>query len=330
MGPAAFAAQYENNPVTESERILRIHPELNTYWIEGKDGAFATDPLNSQAKLVSHQLSGWDNDLEEPVPLPVQIVRPFGEAVAGMRRFITVDGTRTVSEDSDFSCIQVLAIENSHAYRDTLWSLDLWLDKKPIEEVVRRAYLMALKWQVPLVAVEAYPVQMEFANRVQHDLPAMYGAGQVPCRVLPVKFPTAYTKPDKIAGLHWRFKQYRVKLPLDRSCEMPYSELWHQINDFTMDLALIRNDDAIDTLAMVNAKGLYGHSAPNAPDTHLARGPIQMLRDGDYHYESGIGVMSGINAKDIPDDVLEEMFQRRWEEIQSDEYEPEPAWINYP
>lgn len=328
MGPSAFAAQYENNPVTEAERILRIHPELNTYWVEDKDDAFVNDPLNSQAKLVSYQLSGWDEGLKELVPLPVQIIRPFGEAVANTRRFITIDWAPTVSETSDFSCIHVMGIENSDKYRDTLWSLDLWLDKKPTEEVIRRAYLLAMKWQVPLVAVEAYPVQMEFAERLQHDLPAMYGKGQVPCRVLPIKFPSAYKKPDKIAGLHWRFKQYRMKLPLDRSQESPYSELWYQIENFTEDLALLRHDDAIDTLAMHLAIGKP--SAPAAPDTHLARGPIQMLRDGDFYYESGIGVMSGINARDIPDDVLEEMFQRKWEEVQSDEYEPEPVWINYP
>jgi len=221
-----------------------------------------------------------------------------------------------------------MGIENSEDYRDTLWSLDLWLDKKPTEEVIRRAYLMALKWQVPLVAVEAYPVQMEFAERLQHVLPTMYGEGQVPCRVLPVKFPSAYKKPDKIAGLHWRFKQYRMKLPLDRSQEMPYSELWYQIENFTEDLALLRHDDALDTLAMHLAIGKP--SAPAGPDTHQFRGPMQMLKDGDYHYESGIGVISGINAADIPNEVLEEMFQKRWEDIEADDYEPEPDWVNYP
>lgn len=330
MGPAAYAAQYENNPVTEAERILRIHPELNTYWVEDKDGAYESDPLNSQAKMVSHQLAGWENALDEPVPLPQPIVRPFGEAVAGMRRFITIDWASTVSETSDFSCIHVMGIENSGCYRDTLWSLDLWLDKKPTEEVIRRAYLMALKWQVPLVAVEAYPVQMEFAKRLPHDLPALYGQGEVPPRVLEVKFPTSYKKPDKIAGLHWRFKQYRVKLPLDRSRERPYSELWYQIENFTEDLALLRHDDAIDTLAMVNAKGLFGHSMPAGPDTHLTKDPIQMLKEGDYHYDSGIGVMSGINAADIPDSVLEEMFQRRYEDAMDESIEQEPEWINYP
>ena len=328
MGPAAYAAQYENNPVTEAERILRIHPELNTYWVENEDGAFDNDPLNSQATMVSHQLVGWENTLAEPTPLPHICTRPFGPAVSGMRRFITIDWAPTVSETSDYSCIHVMGIENSNDYRDTLWSLDLWLGKKSTEEVIRRAYLLALKWQVPLVAVEAYPVQMEFAERLQHDLPSMYGEGQVPCRVLPIKFPTSYKKPDKISGLHWRFKQYRIKLPLDRSSESPYRDLWYQIENFTEDLALLRHDDAIDTLAMHLAIGKP--STPTGPDVHLHRTPIQMLKDGDYHYESGIGVMSGINAADIPNDVLEEMFQRKHEEIQSDEHELEPEWINYP
>ncbi len=155
MGNAAYAAQYENNPVTESERILRIHPELNTYWIDDHDAALDIDPLNSQATLVSHQLSGWDNSLAEAAPVPKPCKRAFGPAVSDMRRFITIDWAPTVSEHADFSCIHVMGIENSGDYRDTLWSLDMWLNKKPTEEVIRRAYLMAIKWQVPIVAVEA-------------------------------------------------------------------------------------------------------------------------------------------------------------------------------
>ena len=329
MGPAAYAAQYENNPVTEEERILRIHEELNTYWVEDKDKAFEYDPLNSQARLVSHQLAGWDETLSEPAPIPHGIVRPFGEAVGNMRRFITIDWAPTVSETADFSCIHIMGMENSDKYRSTLWSLDMWLGKATQEEVIRRAYLMAIKWQVMLIAVEAYPIQLEFAERMQHDLPSMFGEGQVPPRVLPVKFPTKFSKSDKIAGLHWKFKQFRMKLPLDRSEKSPYRDLWYQIENFTMDLALLRHDDAIDTLAMSQAKGLYSHN-PTGPDVHLTKNPIQMLRDGEYYYDSGIGVMSGMNARDIPDDVLEEMFQRKWEEIQDEQYEPEPEWINYP
>jgi hypothetical protein len=327
MGAAAYAAQYENNPVTEAERILRIHPELNTYWLEDADQAAYTDPLNSGARVVSHQLAGWDDTLDEPSPLIRRIKRSWGEVVGSMRRFITIDWAPTVSETSDFSCIHVMGIENSKTYRDTLWSLDIWLGKKPAEEVVRRAYIMALKWGVPLVAVEAYPIQMEFAQRLRHDLPSMYGQGQIPCRVLEVSFPTKYSKPDKIGGLHWRFKQFRMKLPLDRSQDRGYSDLFYQIENFTEDMALLRFDDAIDTLSMSLAKGLFGSSVPAGPDTHLAKSPMQMLRDGEYEYDSGIAVMSGINAAEIPNDVLEEMFQRRYENAQEEEA---LDWCNYP
>jgi hypothetical protein len=326
MGDAAFSSQYLNNPVTEAERVLRIHPELNTYWLDNVDDLTYMDPLNSKAVMVSHQLSGWDKSLKgDPVAIPKSITRPFSEVVGKMRRFITIDHALTVSKASDFSCIHVMGIENSETYRDTLWSLDMWLGKADSEEIVRRAYLLALKWQVPLVAVEAYPVQMEFAERLQHDLPSMYGRGQVPCRVLPVKFPSHYKKQDKIAGLHWRFKQFRLKLPLDRSKERPYSELWYQIENFTYDLNLLTHDDAIDTLALHLAIGKS--TTPAGPDEHQFRSSVEMLRDGEYEYESGIGVMSGMNAADIPDDVLNEMFHRKWDNAETEET---LDWANYP
>jgi len=328
MGPAAFAAQYMNDPGTEAERVLQIHPELNTYWVEEEDDALGNDPLNSQAKMVSHQLAGWDSSLgdRDANPIPSVLVRPFGETVQHMRRFITIDWAKTISESSDFSCIHVMGTENSKDYRDTLWSLDLWLGKKPLEEVIRRAYLMALKWGVPLVAVEAYPVQMEFAERLQVDLPSMYGPGQVPCRVLPIKFPARFDKADKIAGLHWRFRQFRLKLPSHRRRLPGYRELWFQIENFTEDLALLRHDDAIDTLAMHLAIGKP--TSPTGPDEHIIRTPVMKLREGEYQDpDSGISTMSGINASDIPNDVLEEMFQSRWERLQEVE---QLDWHNYP
>lgn len=325
MGPAAYAAQYENNPVTEAERILRIHSEMNTYWLENEDDAAYSDPLNSGATVVSHQLAGWDDSTSETAPIPKRITRDWGNVVGSMRRFITIDWAKTVSESSDFSCIHVMGIENSDTYRDTLWSLDIWLGKALTEEVIRRAYIMAIKWSVPLIAVEAYPIQMEFAERLQHDLPAMYGRGEVPPRVLPVKFPTKYTKPEKIAGLDWRFRQFRMKLPLDRSQDQGYRELWYQIENFTEDLALLTHDDAIDTLAMHLAIGKS--RTPSGPDEHQFKNPVEMLRDGEYVHDSGIAVMSGLNAADIPNDVLEAMIDRRYE----DTLEAAPLnWANYP
>jgi hypothetical protein len=327
MGQAAFAAQYMNDPGTEAERVLQIHPELNTYWVEDEDDALVNDPLNSKALMVSHQLAGWDDSLKDrdAAPIPASIVRPFGETVQKMRRFIVVDWAKTISESSDFSCIHVMGIENSKDYRDTLWSLDLWLGKKPTEEVIRRAYLMALKWSVPLVAVEAYPVQMEFAERLKYDLPSMYGEGEVPCRVLHVKFPARYSKADKITGLHWRFRQFRLKLPSHLRRLPGYRELWYQIENFTEDLALLRHDDAIDTLATHLAIGKP--SAPSGPDEHIVRDAITKLRDGEYvDPDSGISTMSGINASEIPNDVLEDMFQKRWEHLQEVE---QLDWCNY-
>jgi hypothetical protein len=80
-------------------------------------------------------------------------------------------------------------------------------------------------------------------------------------------------------------------------------------------------------MAMSLAKGLFGSSIPAGPDTHQAKPPMEMLKDGEYEYDSGIPVMSGINAAAIPSDVLDEMFQRRYENSFEEE---NLEWTNYP
>ena len=310
MGVAAFNTQYMNEPATEHERVLRIHEQLNTYLVEDLDSHYQEDPPASQAVCVSCTLTGYQ-DGNQGLPTYAKVTRPFGQALGHMYRFITVDSASTVSSHSDRSCIHVMGIENSKDYRDTLWSLDLYSGHIRQHELVQRIFQMAVKWQVRVVGIEAYGPQVELFERIQVDLPNLFGfgAGIIP-PVIPIKFPPSMEKPDKIRGLEWRFNQYRVKLPWHRRNEPAYSRLFDQIENFTDDLALLATDDEIDTLSMQQAIGKpRKHGGPDvgpaAPDL------FEQLRAGRTHDQYGIPILAGIGINDIPPDVLDDVLHRQ-------------------
>lgn len=303
MGTAAFNTQYMNEPGTESDRVLKLHDKLNTYAVQSMDQALVTNPLASQATLVSHVLTGYEGGTSDGRPIPSLVSRPFGEVVSKMYRFITVDFAPTVSESSDYSCIHVMGIENSKAYKDTLWSLDLFLGKVRQRDLVQKVYQMAIQWKVRVVGVEAYGVQLELYERMRSDLPELFGFGSLPPAVIPIKFPPQIQKQDKIKGLEWRFSQFRVKLPWHRRTESGYGQLFKQIEDFTDDLALLQHDDAIDTLAM--------HQAIGKPPIHDAPDIVRkeddlyhLLEMGRQRDSAGIPILAGIDINRIPPDVL--------------------------
>lgn len=324
LGPSAYAAQCMNEPGSEAERMLNIHPELCTYWIEDSDGSEYHDPFRSEAVVVTHQLAGWNKSHENanPVPQPRRVIRKWRDVVGKMRRFITVDSARTTKPDADYSVVHVMGFENSEAHRDTLYSLDCWMGHKRPEEVVRIIYQMAIRWGVTLVGVEAYPVLSEFYERVRDNLPSLYGAGDSVPRILPIKFPPHVEKADKIMGLEWRFNQFRIKLPLDRMDsglpgDAAFRRLRYEVENATEDLALLDHDDVIDTLAMSQRIGKphQALAADIAPETD----PIKLMRVGTYTHEAtGLPVFSSMNAKDIPPDVLRDMLDRRYDQALED------------
>jgi hypothetical protein len=316
IGPTAYAAQYMNNPGTAADRMLTIHPELCTYSLDNEDGAALTDPFNSEALIATHQLRGWckEDPKSEPIPIPQKIVRKWSDVVSGMRRFITVDPAFTTSPDSDYSVVHVMGFENSEEHRDTLYSLDIWWGRVRSEELVRIIYQLAVRWQCTLVGVEAYPVRSEFFERVRDNLPGLYGAGAFIPRIMPIKFPSKVEKAEKIMGLEWRFTQFRVKLPIDRHRRNKgYERLFYEIENATEDLALLDHDDCVDSLAMHLAIGKPHKAA--GPDIALPKDPVKLLRQGIYTHEAtGLSVLSGLNASEIPDEVLSRMLHRKYDE----------------
>lgn len=307
LGPAAFSAQCLNKPSTEDEALLKMHPQLTTYHLDNRDQASVARPLHSNCNIITHQVVGFEDPPPEtegvvapPVPKIRKLSRSFADVASRMYRFITVDYAPTINELSDFSAVHVLGLESSDEHPNTLYSLDAWLGKAQRSEVVKIIGEMAVKWQVYVIGIEAYPLQMEAFERFHLDikplLEAACGGGETHTMpaVIPIKFPTALSKAEKIKGMQWRFDQYRVKIPSDRGSEVAYRELWNQIALFTNDMGLLEHDDILDTLAMHQqiAKG----AAPIAISVAKNFDPEEELRKGNLHDpdtgESNIGALA--------------------------------------
>ncbi|KKN17686.1 hypothetical protein LCGC14_0963450 [marine sediment metagenome] len=327
LGVASFNAQYMNDPGTAADRVLSIHPELNTYWLEDLDDAAYNDHANSQAICVTHCLKGVRKTGDgDELPVPIIQHRSWSEVVSGMRRFITVDSSRTTTPTSDFSVVHVMGFENSHEHRDTLYSLDIWVGRVRPEELLRKVYQMAIKWDVNLVGVEAYNLQSEFYERTRDNLPELYGQNKTIPRVIPLKFSTKLSKADKIMQMEWRFRHFRMKLPIDRRSESGYTRLFYEVENFTEDMALLDHDDAIDTLAMHTAIGKQHKGV--APDIYRPVNLIEKMRAGEGEVY-GVPAMSGINAADLSNADLDALLNRKYDEAEEEFGPSENWWMDY-
>lgn len=321
IGKSAYSAQYLNKPTTDDETLLRVHPDLTTYHLLGRDEAMSRDPLNSNAQMVTHQVTEFKmvqpNEVDAPpirVPETRKLVRPFGEAVKGMYRFMTVDYAGTVSEMADFSAIQVLGLSSESSHPNTLFSLDAWMGKVNRSELVTRMVDMAARWAVTVVGMEAYALQLETFERFHLDLSEAFKSrfkdGLVPA-IVPIKFPTSLSKAEKIKGIAWRFDEHLIKIPSDRDDEPAYHALWFQIRNFTTDMKLLKNDDILDTLAM--HQGIVKGGRPVAPIiasydydacAALERGELR-----DDHGHSNVEAV--IACGRLTDKVLQDIIEAR-------------------
>lgn len=309
LGAAAYAAQVMNDPGSSQDTLLSVHPTLNQYVIEDQDDALETRPLNSDATLVSWLRTASPH--ADALSLDTQeIRRPLGETVGNMYRMVLVDYARARGPHSDYSCVMVIGLENSQTYKDTLWVLDLWLDKKPDNIIVDKIWEMASKWRVRVIGIESVAMQKQFYDKAQADFLHRAEREQWMPRVeeITYKGELKKSKESRIMGLVWRFEQFRIKLPRHLSLSKPWSDLYFQIENFTEDGRLLQHDDAIDTLAMVHY--VYkprGNYAARPPDT--AEGPFDLLRKGLVYFPgTKQTIMSAFNPNEVPADV-----RREWE-----------------
>jgi hypothetical protein len=98
IGAAAFAAEYENNPISDEERTLHIDRDLNEYVLTGQTSAGVPD-------------DPWGPDL-----------RDF---LANLFIIGTFDYASGLGPHSDYSCLLISGFDTNN----TLWLLDMWMGR---------------------------------------------------------------------------------------------------------------------------------------------------------------------------------------------------------
>jgi len=322
LGESAFNSEMMNNPGSGSEKILVVHPDLCTYRVEGEEPAKAADPLQSDSVLV------YREGLKDGESLTTMETRQrYGEFVKGLYRMMTVDYAPTQKASSDFSCVEVMGFDRT----DTLWMLDIFLGKVRDDALIRIIWELANRWKVKVIGVEAVSIQKHLADRVASFMSktADYATEEESRiyrpKVLPIRYPNKLSKAERIAGLEWRFNQFRVRLPTYRN-EPAIQQLIYQIENFTPDLSMLRWDDAIDTMAMQQYV-LKRHGAAHKTRGENVRTPLDLLKSGElYDEKTGIPVISGMNASEIPIETIRELM---WRKRNSEEEATEIPGTNY-
>lgn len=241
IGASAFAAEYENNPSSDEERILSIDPVLNEYTVQGDD-------IYEQAPLASDAPTSWNVfDKEGDIS---HHSKPFSELVGSLYRILAFDYAPGSSVYGDYSCAAIMGFDSLN----TLWLLDLWLGRAKEAKLLDVIFKMGDKWKVKVLGIEAESIQIAFADSVlEHVNTRVEREGSMwRPHVKPVRYPKRGmdSKGQRIAAMEWRYKRGKIKYPRHLKSKWEWAQLYAQTHDFTADLALLRYDDAIDTIAM--------------------------------------------------------------------------------
>lgn len=313
LGESAFQSEYMNNPGSSASRILKLHPDWSSYTVDGHPEK-TPNPFDSDC-LIHYKKKVVQPDKIVVVPVEHQ----FGPWAAGLYRIMTVDFIRKPSPTSDYACIGVYGFDED----DTLWVLDQYLDRVCGSPFVRKIFEMALQWQVRIVGTEAVSIQEEVSQETAEMIAEMAaGTGFAP-RVFPIRYarrhlkntdtPTQISKPERIAAMEARFARHKIRLPMHRRNEFAIAQLIHQIEYFTLDLGLLRFDDAVDTLAMHQYVPRRRGSG-----VRLKKPEGQFINDllsaGNF-VDSKTGLQYGlaVDLSHVSDNVMDAAYKRRFD-----------------
>jgi len=302
IGPSAFASEFCNDPISAQDRILLVDPRKNEYTVEGEFNWSA--PLtNTNIVKWNERIFGEDNDHRTYK----EMERKYNELVGPMFKVLLFDYASGLTSYHDYSCIEVCGFDTL----GTMWLLYGWLGRAKDDTLMRMIYETGLIWQVRVLGIEAVSIQKAFAEAAQEyineqtDMRGDKWRG----RVFPVTYPSKESKAQRISSaLEWRFNSGRVKLPAHLQEQWPYNQVYAQAMDFTMDLALLQHDDALDTLAMhkyvIKTKGSKFRREQGKPG--LKERIIKNLPEIE-----GMPVLSGVASAEITDEMMNIMSQQR-------------------
>ena len=295
MGHSAFQAEFQNDPISEQERVLKVDSFMNEYEVEthtNNDPFLSTSPVS---------FSKWSKIEKQWEP----VKEPYNKLISGMFRILLYDPAEGLSQHHDYSCIAVVGIDTDNC----LWVLDMWMGRAKEITLQNKFYAMGLKWQPRVAAIEAISDQVAIADSMSTFLEGRREGGWFP-RIMPLTYKQVKgdkSKPSRIATLEWRFQTGKIKYPAHLKNQWPYTALYSQTQDFTYDLALLPHDDAIDTIAMssfvVHGRGIKGPQTSREP-TFLEQVKAGQLR------VAGVPILSGMNTNEIDEETFTALMRR--------------------
>ena len=301
MGNSAFQAEFQNDPTSVEERTLKIDRLKNEYLIEDfEDETYKNNPLESPVIMQAHKFN--------PTTKQWDLYKvPAKDFYKQLYRIITFDPARGLGLHNDYSCITVMGFDKENC----LWLLDMWMGRAKESVLLNTIYKLGIKWQPRVLGIESIAMQIQIVDSMKILLEERRSGGWQP-KVMPVDYTKSTkrrTKADRIATLEWRFNAGKVKYPNHLKDKWPFRELYSQTLDFTYDMALLRFDDAIDSVAMahyvVHSRGIQ--SFPSTRETTLA----DKIRAGQLT-EHGVPILSGINAEEIDRETLQVIIDSRF------------------
>ena len=293
IGPSAFASEYCNEPVSAQDRILIIDQRKNEYTVEGE--------FDWRNPLAHTGLIKWSERFMEPGRrIYKEFEKPFRELVLPMYKILLFDYGQGLSQYNDYSCIAVLGFDTSN----TLWILDMWLGRAKEATLLRLIYEKGLAWRPRILGIEAISIQMSFAEAVKVYIDEMESKISTPwrARVFPITYPARVSKAQRISAMEWRYSPGKIKYPAHLAGTWPFDQLYQQTEDFTPDLALLPNDDAIDTISMSqyvvkNRGGKFVKEKGTPSLLERIRRNLPLIK--------GVPLLSGVSSRDITGEMLD-------------------------
>jgi len=309
IGDSAFHAEYLNDPVSDTERVLVIDPRRNEYTVDGE--------IDMQNPLAATNKVHWFDRVvktgEETKPIFEEQEKPFSELVQPMYRIATFDYASGLNKFNDFSCLGIFGFD----HEGTLWILDMWMGRAKESTLLKVIYEKSRLWQVRIIGIETASVQISFKEAVDDYVQqqAENTNERWRARVYPVKYPANTSKSQRIAGLEWRFRPGRIKYPGHLSGTYPFDHLYMQTADFTPDLALLVKDDAIDTVAMtqyvIKTKGTQTHVIEEVPN-------LRKRIISGKSLVPGLPLLSGVSNNELSALDIEDLIDKKLKSVMID------------